>query len=673
MPFNPFNTLTGKHACTLFEIRRTRSPSSQPADIIYPSLDDDFIIFRGNEHEAAGQLMKGTIVLCLPSPLKVEDIHLRLTGQLRLAWTHSKATPSGITTQRVDRTKVVYNHQWNPFVAPKPGSSSKSVTLEAGNYEWPFELLLPGSTAESVEGLPDTSLIYKLKATIARGKLAYDLHAYKHLRIVRTLEPAALEFLHAMSVENIWVNKIEYSIVIPQKAVVFGGTVPLDMRFTPLLKALDMGDITVKLVEIQEFNLQGPYGYSLKEHRHEREVEKWSLKVDRSEHWHDILEETGQEGWVVHAPLPLPKRLRDCIQDVNMPGVKIRHKLRLNVALRNPDGHISELRATLPITIFISPNMLLDDQGNLVRQQPGVTSSVDAASVAPPGYGEHILDQLYDDVPMTGFQSPPLQSGINSPFYSQSRVGSAENLPSLTGGMHDGVAPAALSSRLQNVAAVNGNSSVSPRASLVDQSNRTSTLASAELSRRPSNEDHDSSDSVARATRSGYHTPEHIDYSSMEDLSRVPSYATAVRTPARNLHVPSRNAPPDYRIAVSVSAPSSPTHRDTDPMSTSAPGMETIHESTSSHNAEGWADRRRTSRDSGSSRGAGGSSVTGSRGASSTHDNSNNSSNESPRTSFMNRSRTTSMGLGGFLSSHLHISDPEERRLHLIQASERVM
>lgn len=256
-------------------------------------------------------------------------------------WTDAKSTPSGISHQKVDRSRIIFTHRWEPFVSS--GSSSRSTMLKPGNYEWPFELLLDGTMAESVEGLPETSLTYKLKATIARGKLAYDLHAYKHLRIIRTLEPAALEFLHAMSVENVWVNKVEYSIVIPQKAAVFGGIVSLDMRFTPLLKGLEMGDIAVKLMEIHDLVWEGPFGNALKEHRSEREIETWKLNVNRAEHWQDVMEETGQEGWVVHAPLHLPKRLRECVQDVNTSSIRIKHKLRLNVALKNPDGHVSEV------------------------------------------------------------------------------------------------------------------------------------------------------------------------------------------------------------------------------------------------------------------------------------------------------------------------------------------
>lgn len=234
---------------------------------------------------------------------------------------------------------MFHNHLWPPFV----GGKGKTVTLEKGNYEWPFEVELPGNFCESVEGMPEASITYHLKATVARGKLAYDLHAKKRLRVIRTLESSALEFLHAMSVENIWPNKVEYSIVVPQKAVIFGTSIPLETRFTPLLKGLEIGDITCKLMETHEILLTTPQGVQIREHKREREVKQWTLSVNRDDHWNDLIEDSGQEGWVLSSQLDLPKKLGQCMQDTNVHGIKIRHKLKLVVALHNPDGHVSEV------------------------------------------------------------------------------------------------------------------------------------------------------------------------------------------------------------------------------------------------------------------------------------------------------------------------------------------
>ena len=203
--------------------------------------------------------------------------------------------------------------------------------------------MLPGDTAESVEGIPEASITYRLKATVARGKLAYDLHASKHLRIIRTLEPGALEFLHAMSVENIWPNKVDYSIIIPQKAVVFGGNINMEMRFSPLLKGLELGDITAKMVENRDCCVYGASGLNYREHKYEREVATWKFETSREENWQDMIEDTGQEGWTMVKTLNLPRKLGKCVQDLNHHGIKIRHKIKLTVALKNPDGHVSEV------------------------------------------------------------------------------------------------------------------------------------------------------------------------------------------------------------------------------------------------------------------------------------------------------------------------------------------
>ncbi len=235
-----------------------------------------------------------------------------------------------------------------------PGSSSKGTTLPSGNYEWPFELVISGSMAESVEGLNDSHIIYKLKATVARGKLAYDLHAWKPVRIVRTLDPSALELAHAMTVENVWPNKIEYQLIIPQKAIIFGTAIDIEMRFTSLLKGLKIGQIKCQLIESQEFTLPGATAHTERFWKHQRDVDSWTFELSE-DHYQDILNENGQDGYTLSEKMPLPKTLSRCLQDVDVHGIKIRHKVKFNIALHNPDGHISEVSA---FTLFCTTWLL---------------------------------------------------------------------------------------------------------------------------------------------------------------------------------------------------------------------------------------------------------------------------------------------------------------------------
>jgi hypothetical protein len=486
---------------------------------------------------------------------------------LSTRWTDAKVTATGISTHKVDKTLQFFDHRWPPFAgigAPNPTDPSrqqtKGITLPPGNYEWPFEVLLDGDTTESVEGMREASIRYKLKATVARGKLVHDIHAYKQLRVIRTLEASALEFLHAMSIENIWPNKIDYSIVVPQKAVVFGSCIPVEMRFTPLLKGLELGDIKIKLMEVHDIVLQSPAGHNIREHKKEREIDSWTVPVSREEHWQDVITDSGpegwegQEGWVVNTSLTLPKKLTKCLQDVNAKGIKVRHKLKLVVALNNPDSHVSELRATLPVSIFISPNMPLDEEGNLVRQLPNGASR-EAATIAPPAYEHHRLDQLYADIDPVSLHSPiGGRSGVSSPFRGHSRAGSTENLPALLQGA---IQPDLLASRLHNMSleerhrntSWNSNLSAASTGSRTDSpgdDSHSSPTASAPLTRHNSGEE-----------PSGSNTPaEHLDFPEISELSKVPSYQTAVKTPVSRPRVADGCALPDY--ATALSAPSSP-------------------------------------------------------------------------------------------------------------------
>lgn len=149
-------------------------------------------------------------------------------------------------------------------------------------------------------------------------------------------------------------------------------------------------------------------------------------------------------------------------------------------------------------------------------------------------------------------QTPAIQSGINTPFYGLSRAGSAENLHEMSG---MAVPPAALSSRLQDVSlsasdrnhsynSLSGattNGATTPHSQTAD-SRHDSPSHSAPLSRTASVE-----------YRSGMNTPEHVE---LEELSKVPSYTTALKTPARPLSMDQGLVLPDYESL--VSAPTTP-------------------------------------------------------------------------------------------------------------------
>lgn len=55
-------------------------------------LESDVIVLRGGENEASSQMLRGVVVLCLPSSLKVDDVHLRMTGQSKIGYVEQFCT-----------------------------------------------------------------------------------------------------------------------------------------------------------------------------------------------------------------------------------------------------------------------------------------------------------------------------------------------------------------------------------------------------------------------------------------------------------------------------------------------------------------------------------------------------------------------------------------------------
>ena len=306
----------------------------------------------------------------------------------------------------------------------------------------------------------------------------------------------------------------------------------------------------------------------------------------------DILDEQA-EGYQFSRYLELPKTLKSCVQDAEIHGIKIRHKLKFNVALHNPDGHISELRATLPISLFISPSIAINENNDLVDQSPVASRQAlenDVTNSAPPLYGQHQFDQYYSEMDHAGYRTPGNFSTPGTPFGSQSRNMSSENLSSSAGQgrrqsmfepsqthtqqVNGDVSPAALQHRLQNLRVSGSGLAHSP---LVNEDHRSDQIGSNSL-RHSSNATADYFNSEANGTplphsqlispdpSPGVHAGEYVPnaipnghlsrdgstdlsrpnsgedqgahtpiphYHEIEDLARIPSYSTAVRTPAR--------------------------------------------------------------------------------------------------------------------------------------------
>lgn len=374
--------------------------------------------------------------------------------------------------------------------------------------------------------------------------------------------------------EDIWASKLAYKITVPQKNYIVGTAVTADFVLIPLRKGVEIATIKMELIESRQ--LFCDYAGRRISHTHDMVVAtKEGDMPDNSAHTvPDGVEEGDElfdESHRFSMSLDLPRSLKYCRQSVDTENIRLSHKLRLYVNLHNPEGHTSQLLVKNHLHLFISPNLPPNEDQSVVVDQNVLSAQAMQDVVnqnAPPLYGLHVLDNLYNDIDPSGFMTPGFHSGSNTPFYAQSRSGSIEDLTSMdavaqqTGG---GASAAALHNRLQNL-----NISQNGRSTRFAPSRQHSSGGSTPHSMPE--------DAPIHAPPSGYFAnadayQNHTDYD-MDALARTPSYNTAVRTPART---PMSEDLPTYEIA--TSRPSSPSRTPTRSGATT-PGLDTLTEET---------------------------------------------------------------------------------------------
>ena len=72
-------------------------------------LDENYIVFRGNEHESASAHLTGTLVFCITEPLTIKHVRLTLSGISRIRYARSFLCPPkspfrGVAPQQESRT-----------------------------------------------------------------------------------------------------------------------------------------------------------------------------------------------------------------------------------------------------------------------------------------------------------------------------------------------------------------------------------------------------------------------------------------------------------------------------------------------------------------------------------------------------------------------------------------
>ncbi|CAO3621690.1 unnamed protein product [Mucor hiemalis] len=309
---------------------------SNPMQLVQTSdfhinIENEHIILHGNVDESAGVMLRGSVVLNCHETTKVRTISLKFIGKAKVSWTEGL----GSHQRHYKEEKTIIRHEWS-FLAP----NRKTYHLPEGHYKWDFELPLPGDLPESVQH-DLGEVYYRLKATVERPTFSVNYNDKKTLRVSRVLLPSSLELSQSLVISNTWTDKLSYDISVPSKVFSMGSLIPITFALLPIAPDLRVRSVSCVLKEYTTLSAD--------------EHSKMEGKVIK--HLRDESFSSGENAWTKTELLPVPDHTSRLIQtDSNCDLIKIKHKLKFTVSLTNADGHVSELRAAIPVVIAeISP------------------------------------------------------------------------------------------------------------------------------------------------------------------------------------------------------------------------------------------------------------------------------------------------------------------------------
>ncbi|KAK8912570.1 Protein ROD1 [Metarhizium anisopliae] len=304
----------------------------------------DHISFRGHPHESAGQVLIGSVLLRVSTPVNKVHFRLRLLGKLEAADASVRKWQKVLNFNATKTTvsKTIISEQSQAIIGLP---TSDGVTLPTGRHEYPFELLLPGDVTESIEELPELSLKYRLEATIYSRGVPVE-KAHKHVRIFRVAATDAVEPFHAEISQGTWRNKVDYCFNIPQRVVPFGGVVDLSILVSALVVGLDLEGIRLKVVEDRQSCVKNGAGRTTTNHFTRVLAKTWVNDGRCQQLSAKKKTDLGMGCWCLSARLPLPSSLKECAQDIDLGMIKVAHFVEVVAVLKNPDGHVSN---NLPI------------------------------------------------------------------------------------------------------------------------------------------------------------------------------------------------------------------------------------------------------------------------------------------------------------------------------------
>lgn len=300
------------------------------------SLENNRLVLHGSPTESAGCVLRGVLSFKAPEPCKLKVVRLKFKGVMHIEW--KEGTQGNQKDFKEER--IIMEHTW---VFLEPGHHPHAISQ--GTHTWPFELAMPGNLPESLHIGTSYFVHYKLKAVAERpGLLFSQIIARAPVYINRYMATSVIDdFLEPIQISSEWAEKVRYDIAVASKICQVGGVVPVILRLIPLNPKLRIRYLSFTFKEYTTTKARPGHQKTRGRIVHHQRSERLTLAED------------DEDGicWYHTENIPVPDNIR-C--DSSGEVIKIRHRIKFIMSLENEDGHISELRAALPVIVVAANN-----------------------------------------------------------------------------------------------------------------------------------------------------------------------------------------------------------------------------------------------------------------------------------------------------------------------------
>ncbi|KAH8689473.1 hypothetical protein BGW36DRAFT_401832 [Talaromyces proteolyticus] len=307
----------------------------------------------------------------------IKSIKVRLRGLLRVS-------RDGFSIPE-DREHITFES----YQGLASSKTLRSFQMQAGNYEFVFNISLSSKLTETLTGPKHQYHSYQIDAVIER-RYRRAIVLSKPLRIYKIsgLETNYLEPQTTLNIEGESNQNIQYQISIPNRNIAFGSTFPVQFLFTTPSKNIVLKSIKMEVVEKHNIRLDATaaqYALNIYSVRSERAytvfVETFNFPK-RSEF--SIVDPTDTECCICKL-VCLPQTFDSCSQSISTNAIEIRHLLIINAVFQDLNGQVlDQIANTIPFVIYMTPNVIGQDAtvcGKLIQH------NIDP----PPPYGSHSI------------------------------------------------------------------------------------------------------------------------------------------------------------------------------------------------------------------------------------------------------------------------------------------